>query len=67
MKWKIRNKYRTYLETGVMTMPDGTATFTRGRNVYVNLAGNICKLPFDAGRDGIWRFDGQFYYLIKEQ
>lgn len=66
MKYKIRSNYPTYIETGMIYLPDGTTTFQRGRNVFIDLAGHICKLPFDAKRDGIWRFDGQFYYLNKE-
>lgn len=33
------------------------------RNVVLNLDGTISSLPFDGKRNGLWRTDGQFYWL----
>lgn len=32
-------------------------------NAYIALDGTIRKLPFEAGRAGLWKFDGQVFYL----
>ena len=32
-------------------------------NVYVDLDGTLHKLPFASPMAGLWRFDGQFFYL----
>lgn len=55
----------SWYQTGTTTLSgkNESLTMTTGRNIFIDMFGHICKLPFDAGRNGIWKYDGQFYYL----
>lgn len=50
--------YYTYYENTTSGGPG-----SRVRNMYFTLEGHIAPMPFDTKRDGLWRFDGQVWYL----
>ena len=56
--------YTSHIQTGLIPWKGKKPpTIQSVRNVYVDLKGHLNRLPFDAGRDGLWRFDGQIFYL----
>lgn len=35
-------------------------------NIYVDINGHLHPTPFAMPKDGLWRFDGQFFYQTNE-
>jgi hypothetical protein len=57
----------TYLgnSDGYLAYARGSYDETIWRNMYVSPDGIMRPMPFDTKRNGLWFFDGQFFYLYK--
>lgn len=53
--------FSTGLTTGIIDFSESELEFNR--NVYIDLDGTI--KPHKFPKPGLWKYDGQFYYLPK--